>query len=263
MQLSFGQRNGDFIMPEIIQGILLPFYGTLFGACSVLFINHALGARSKSAVNSFAAGVMTAASIFSLLIPAIEQAYTSGSILLCSSVYIGLLLGVALLLAADVILSKIERNGIQSSMSYLAITIHNLPEGMAVGVVFAAFLADPSSVSIAAALAVSMGIAIQNFPEGAITSLTLFSSGKSRACSFWLGALSGIVEPVSACIALAFIGIILPAMPFLLSFAAGAMIYVVISELIPESFSDTPSYIGSLSYTFGFAAMMLLDTILG
>ncbi len=251
------------MLPEVIQGILLPFYGTVAGVCCVLFINNTLGACRKSAVNSFAAGVMTAASIFSLLIPAIDQAYGSGSILSCASVYIGLLSGVALLLATDIFLSKIEKDGSPSSMSYLAITIHNLPEGMAVGVVFAAFLADSSAVPFTAALAVSVGIAIQNFPEGAITSLTLFSSGRGRARSFWLGVLSGIVEPIGACITLAFVGIILPAMPFLLSFAAGAMIYVVIAELIPDSFSDAPSYIGSLSYTLGFAAMMLLDTVLG
>ena len=248
------------MLPEVISGILLPFLGTFAGSGCVLFVNKEPKAAKRAAINAFAAGVMIAASFFSLLIPAIEQA-TIVSVLSFASVHLGFIAGMGLLLLTDVLLTRRQSGG-NSSMSYLAITIHNLPEGMAVGVVFAAFMADPTAVSYASAIAVSAGIALQNFPEGAITSLTLRSGGMNRGKALLLGALSGAIEPAGAIITLLFISCLLPLLPFLLSFAAGAMIYVVLTELIPESFDQTPSYVGSVSFTLGFSFMMLLDTVL-
>jgi len=249
--------------PEVISGILLPFLGTLVGSACVLFVNKELGASKRAAVNTFAAGVMVAASVFSLLIPSIEQAKDSGSALSFVSVHFGFIAGMGLLLLTDVLLTRYGNDNAGGSMSYLAITIHNLPEGMAVGVVFAAFLAAPSALSYASALAVSVGIALQNFPEGAITSLTLRSCGMKRGKALLLGALSGAIEPAGAFFTLICISFVLPILPFLLSFAAGAMIYVVLTELIPESFTKTPSYVGSVCFALGFSYMMLVDTALG
>lgn len=251
------------MLPEVISGILLPFWGTLIGSACVLFVNKELGTLRRAAVNTFAAGVMVAASVFSLLIPAIEQALGSGSLLSFASVHFGFISGMGILLLTDILLTFYGKNNSSGSMSYLAITIHNLPEGMAVGVVFAAFISDPSSVSYAAAIAVSVGIALQNFPEGAITSLTLRSDGMKRGKALLLSALSGAIEPAGAVFTLICISFVLPILPFLLSLAAGAMLYVVLTELIPESFTGTPPYIGCIFFTFGFSFMMLLDTALG
>ena len=251
------------MLPEVIQGILLPFWGTLIGSACVLFINKDLGALKQNAVNAFAAGVMVAASVFSLLIPAIERSALESSPISFASVHFGFISGMGLLLLTDVLLARYGKDSQSGSMSYLAITIHNLPEGMAVGVVFAAFIADASAVSYAAAMAVSAGIALQNFPEGAITSLTLRSGGMKRGKALLMGAISGAVEPAGAIITLMFISFVLPILPFLLSFAAGAMIYVVINELIPRAESDRASYVGTVFFTLGFSFMMLLDTALG
>ena len=251
------------MLPEVIQGILLPFWGTLIGSACVLFVNNELGALKQNAINAFAAGVMVAASVFSLLIPAIERSVVDSSLISFASVHFGFFAGMGLLLLIDVLLARYGKTAQGGSMSYLAITIHNLPEGMAVGVVFAAFVADASAVSYAAAIAVSAGIALQNFPEGAITSLTLRSAGMKRGKALLMGALSGAVEPMGAVITLMFISFVLPILPFLLSFAAGAMIYVVINELLPRTVSDSSSCIGTVFFTLGFSFMMLLDTALG
>ena len=248
--------------PEVISGILLPFWGTLSGSACVLFVNKELSKLRRAAVNTFAAGVMVAASVFSLLIPAIDQSLASGSLLSFASVHFGFIAGMIILLLTDILLTLKGNFCSSSSMSYLAITIHNIPEGMAVGVVFAAFVTDPTAISYASAIAVSAGIALQNFPEGAITSLTLRSGGMKRSKSLILGALSGAIEPVGAFFTLICISFVLPILPFLLSLAAGAMLYVVLTELIPESFTEAPPYIGCIFFTLGFSFMMLLDTAL-
>jgi ZIP family zinc transporter len=251
------------MLPEVISGILLPFWGTLIGSACVLFVNKELSAVKRAAINTFAAGVMVAAAVFSLLIPAVGQAKASGSALAFASVHFGFIAGMMLLLLTDILLTRYGKNTSSGSMSYLAITIHNLPEGMAVGVVFAAFVAAPSALSYASALAVSIGIALQNFPEGAITSLTLRSDGMRRVQALILGALSGIIEPAGAVFTLICIGFVLPILPFLLSFAAGTMIYVVIEELIPDFSGTEQSRLGNLSFALGFTLMMVLDVALG
>ena len=257
---------------EVFLGILIPFAGTTLGAACVLFMKNTLGVSIHRALAGFAAGVMVAASIWSLLIPSIEQSEHLG-IFSFLPAFVGFWIGVLFLLALDDLIPHLhvgsnEAEGLKSklnrtTMMVLAVTLHNIPEGMAVGVMYAGFLAGNTQITAASALALSIGIAIQNFPEGAIISMPLCSEGMSKKKAFICGVLSGVVEPVGGFITILIAGIITPVLPYLLSFAAGAMMYVVIEELIPESQNGEHSNIGTIGAAVGFALMMVLDIALG
>ncbi|MCR5168517.1 MAG: ZIP family metal transporter [Oscillospiraceae bacterium] len=257
---------------EVITGLLLPFLGTAAGAGCVFFMKHSLGKNIQRALTGFAAGVMTAASVWSLLIPAMEQSAGMGKFAFVPSV-IGFWVGILFLLLLDSVIPHLHMNsekaeGIPSrlartTMMVLAVTLHNIPEGMAVGIVYAGFISGSDTMTAGGAFALALGIAIQNFPEGAIISMPLCAEGKSKAASFADGVLSGAVEPIGALLTILFAGLFLPAMPYLLSFAAGAMIYVVVEELIPEMSEGEHSNIGVVMFSFGFTLMMILDVALG
>ena len=240
---------------SVIIGILIPFIGTSLGAFMVFFMKDKINEKIERLLLGFAAGVMIAASVWSLLIPAIEM--ESHIKWLVPS--IGFLSGIGFLILLDVVLPHF---GKKSSMLFLAVTLHNIPEGMAVGVVFAGFLSGNVGITLAGAFALSIGIAIQNFPEGAIISMPLKSSGYSKMKSFIYGVLSGIVEPIGAVLTICLTSVLVPVMPFLLSFAAGAMIYVVVEELIPQAKVEHSS-IGTIGVSIGFVLMMILDVALG
>ena len=235
-------------------GILIPFLGTTLGAACVFFLRRALGDRLQRALTGFAAGVMVAASVWSLLIPAIDQSAALGRLSFLPAA-VGFWIGVAFLLLLDRVIPHLHRNAGQAegprtqlqrtTMMILAVTLHNIPEGMA------------------GALALSLGIAIQNFPEGAIISLPLRAEGQSRMRAFAGGVLSGIVEPVGAVLTVLAARFVAPALPYLLSFAAGAMLYVVVEELIPEMSEGKHSNIGTIFFAVGFSVMMILDVSLG
>ena len=253
-------------------GILIPFLGTTLGAACVFFLKKALSESLQRALTGFAAGVMVAASVWSLLIPAIEQASGMGRLSFAPAV-IGFWCGILFLLLLDHVIPHLHRNCEQtegpkthlqrSTMLLLAVTLHNIPEGMAVGVMYAGYLSGNAQITAAGALALSLGIAIQNFPEGAIISMPLKAEGMSRGRAFWAGTLSGAVEPVGALFTIWAAGLVVPALPYLLSFAAGAMIYVVIEELIPEMSQGEHSNIGTICFALGFSVMMVLDVALG
>ena len=255
-----------------IYGILIPFLGTSLGAACVFFMKRELKENIQKVLIGFAAGVMVAASIWSLLIPAIEQEAEHGSRAVIPAV-LGFWVGILFLLLVDHLIPHLHRfseevEGPRSTlkkttMMMLAVTIHNIPEGMAVGVVYAGYISGSAKITAAAALALSLGIAIQNFPEGAIISAPLHARGQSKGKAFWNGVLSGIVEPIGAAATILAVGIIVPALPFLLSFAAGAMLYVVVEELIPEMSEGKHSDSGTLSFALGFSVMMCLDVLLG
>ena len=257
---------------EVLQGILIPFLGTSLGASCVLFMKGELNVKVQKALTGFAAGVMVAASIWSLIIPAIEQSSHMGKFSFLPA-FIGFWIGILFLLLLDETIPHLHMNSVQAegpkvklkktTMLVLAVTLHNIPEGMAVGVVFAGMLSGQSGIGYTAAIALAIGIAIQNFPEGAIISMPLKSEGESKGKACWLGILSGAVEPVAAAITIAAADIIVPALPYLLSFAAGAMMYVVIEELIPEMSQGKHSNIGTILFAFGFTVMMMLDVALG
>lgn len=257
---------------EIFLGILIPFIGTTLGAACVLFMKKTLRKQVQRALAGFAAGVMVAASIWSLLIPAIEQSENTGALSFFPAV-VGFWIGVLFLLTLDHLIPHLHVGSEQSegpksklgrtTMMVLAVTLHNIPEGMAVGVMYAGLLAGNTKITAASALALSLGIAIQNFPEGAIISMPLCSEGMSKKKAFICGVLSGVVEPVGGFITILIAGIITPVLPYLLSFAAGAMMYVVIEELIPESQNGEHSNIGTIGAAVGFALMMVLDIALG
>ena len=257
---------------EVILGLLIPFAGTAGGAACVFFMRGQMNERLERALSGFAAGVMVAASIWSLLIPAMEQASGKGRWAFVPAV-IGFWCGVLLLLFLDSVIPHLhvdsdkpeglKSNLARTTMMVLAVTLHNIPEGMAVGVVYAGFLADNAEISIGAALALSIGIAIQNFPEGAIISMPLHANGKSRLAAFRDGALSGAVEPVFGALTILAAALLVPTMPYLLSFAAGAMMYVVVEELVPEMSAGEHSNIGVLLFSVGFTVMMALDVALG
>ncbi len=259
-------------MLDTVIGILIPFFGTSLGAACVLFMKREQSPKIQHALMGFAAGVMVAASIWSLIIPALEQCSSFGRLSFVPSV-IGFWIGILFLLLLDNIiphlhLNSSESEGINSklkktTMLVLAVTLHNIPEGIAVGVVYAGFLSHTSGMTKIGALVLSLGIAIQNFPEGAIISLPLRSEGESRVRAFRDGVLSGIVEPVAAMLTLLTASAVVPAMPYLLSFAAGAMLYVVVEELIPEMSQGTHSNIGTIAFAVGFTIMMTLDVALG
>ena len=256
---------------SVIIGLLLPFLGTTLGAATVFLLRDTLGERLKKALLGFASGVMIAASVWSLLIPAIDAA-EGGVLPAWLPAAGGFLLGMGFLLLLDTVTPHMHIGGSaegpksslsDSAMLVLAVTLHNIPEGMAVGVVYAGLVAGESTLSVAGALALSLGIAIQNFPEGAILSLPLRSAGLSRGRAFRTGALSGIVEPIAALVTILLSHIVIPILPWLLAFAAGAMIYVVVEELIPDSQNGPHSNIGTIGVALGFALMMILDVALG
>ncbi|MCR5626204.1 MAG: ZIP family metal transporter [Lachnospiraceae bacterium] len=253
-------------------GIMIPFLGTALGSAAVFVMKKELNKKVEKALTAFAAGVMTAASVWSLLIPAMDSSTHLGKLAFLPAV-LGFWAGTIFLLGLDKLIPHLHRfadeaegprsNLARTTMMVLAVTIHNIPEGMAVGVVFAGALTGSSSLTLSAAIALSLGIAIQNFPEGAIISMPLHSEGKSKTWAFAAGALSGAVEPIAALVTILFSGLLVPIMPFLLSFAAGAMFYVVVEELIPEMSAGEHSNIGVVVYSFGFTLMMMLDVALG
>ena len=259
-------------MKNIIIGLLIPFVGTAAGAACVFFLKNEIKLGIQRALTGFAAGVMVAASIWSLIIPAIEQSEDKGSFALLPA-FIGFWFGILFLLLLDHVIPHLhvgieQAEGPRSSFSrtvmlVLAVTLHNIPEGMAVGVVFAGLISGSGIVTAGGAMALAIGIAIQNFPEGAIISMPLFAEGKKKMKSFGLGVLSGAVEPVFGGLTVLLASLVVPAMPYLLSFAAGAMLYVVVEELIPEMSAGEHSNIGVVSFAVGFSLMMVLDVALG
>ncbi|MBQ4649392.1 MAG: ZIP family metal transporter [Firmicutes bacterium] len=258
-------------MTDVIRGIMLPFLGTAAGAACVFFLRGALNEKVHKALNGFAAGVMVAASIWSLLIPAMNQSEHMGKMAFIPAV-VGFWLGILFLLALDHLIPHLhgggEAEGPQSEMKktsllLFAVTLHNIPEGMAAGVVYAGLLSGNTEITVAGALALSLGLAIQNFPEGAIISMPLRSEGWSKGKAFAGGALSGIVEPLGALLTIMAAGLFVPLLPYLLSFSAGAMIYVVVEDLIPEMSHGKHSNIGTVFFAVGFSMMMVLDVALG
>ena len=253
-------------------GILIPFLGTSLGAACVLFMKKTLSTSVQRALTGFAAGVMVAASVWSLIIPALDQSESMGKFSFVPAA-IGFWIGILFLLILDKAIPHMHRfaeeaegpktNLRKTTMLVLAVTIHNIPEGMAVGVVFAGYLADNAGISLMGAVALSLGIAIQNFPEGAIISMPLKSEGMKKSKAFIYGVLSGVVEPIGALLTILAADLIVPALPYFLSFAAGAMIYVVVEELIPEMSQGKHSDIGTLTFALGFTVMMILDVALG
>ncbi|MBQ9870486.1 MAG: ZIP family metal transporter [Eubacterium sp.] len=260
------------MMKTVILGLLIPFIGTSAGAACVFFLKKDLKRSVERALTGFAAGVMVAASIWSLIVPSIEQSEDMGKWAFLPA-FIGFWLGILFLLLLDHVIPHLHREidqveGPKSHLSritmlVLAVTLHNIPEGMAVGVVYAGLMNGSGTITAGGALALALGIAIQNFPEGAIISMPLYAEGKSKKKSFWLGVLSGAVEPVFGGLTVLIAGLVVPAMPYLLSFAAGAMLYVVVEELIPEMSVGEHSNIGVISFAIGFSLMMALDVALG
>lgn len=259
-------------MGEVIRGILIPFLGTTLGASCVLFMKKMMNKMVQRALTGFAAGIMVSASVWSLLIPSMDYAAEMGKFAFVPAV-VGFWIGILFLLAMDHIIPHLHMDtdkaeGPKSklkktTMLVFAVTLHNIPEGMAVGVVYAGYLAGNMQISAMGALALAIGIAIQNFPEGAIISLPLRSEGTGKGKAFLYGALSGIVEPIAAIITIAAASIVIPILPYLLSFAAGAMIYVVIEELLPEASTGSHSNIATIWFSVGFLLMMILDVALG
>ena len=257
---------------NVFFGILIPFIGTTLGAACVFFMKKTLGRSVQRALAGFAAGVMVAASIWCLLIPAIEHAESMGAISFIPAA-VGFWIGVLFLLVLDHLIPHLHVGSDQAegpksklgrtTMMVLAVTLHNIPEGMAVGVMYAGFLAGNTQITAAGALALSLGIAIQNFPEGAIISMPLRAEGESKGRAFFGGVLSGVVEPIGAVLTILAAQLIIPTLPYLLSFAAGAMLYVVVEELIPEMSQGQHSNIGTVFFAVGFSLMMVLDVALG
>lgn len=259
-------------MNNVLIGVMIPFVGTTLGAACVFFMKKAIQDRLQKALLGFASGVMVAASVWSLIIPAIEMSEPMGkwSFLPAS---IGIVLGMACLLLIDRLVpecylegSCTEKNDTKDgrrSMLAFAVALHNIPEGMAVGVAFAGLLVGEAYITLAGAVALSIGIAVQNFPEGAIISMPLKAQGMGKGKSFFYGMLSGAVEPVAAGLTIVFAEIVTPALPYLLAFAAGAMLYVVVEELVPEAVEGDILKIGTIGFGFGFLVMMMLDVALG
>lgn len=257
---------------NVILGILIPFAGTALGSAMVFFMRQEMNQKVQKLLLGFASGVMIAASVWSLLIPSIDMAEQEGGTAWIPAAT-GFLLGMGFLLLLDTVTPHLhfteeKPEGVPShlkktTMLVLAVTLHNIPEGMAVGVTFAGVLAENAMITMTGAFALSIGIAIQNFPEGAIISMPLKEQGNSKGKSFVYGVLSGIVEPISAMITILLTGMILPLLPYLLAFAAGAMIYVVVEELIPEAQVGEHSNISTIGVAAGFVLMMILDVALG
>ena len=259
-------------MRQTAYGILIPFLGTSLGAACVFLIRRQLSDAVQRILTGCAAGVMVAASVWSLLIPAIEQTAQMGTLSFFPA-FAGFWGGVLFLLGLDHLIPHLHARSNQTegpeswlqrtTMMVLAVTLHNIPEGMAVGVVYAGLLSGSTQITTAGALALSLGIAIQNFPEGAIISMPLRAEGESKGKAFLGGVLSGIVEPLGAALTILAARLIVPALPYLLSFAAGAMLYVVVEELIPEMSQGKHSNIGTIAFAAGFSVMMALDVALG
>lgn len=257
---------------EILLGIFIPFLGTSLGAACVFFMKKNLKMSIQRALTGFAGGVMVAASVWSLLIPALEQSNTMGVWSFVPAT-VGFWIGIVFLLLLDHLIPHLHRNAQEAegpktklkrtTMLVLAVTLHNIPEGMAVGVVLSGVIMGNVSITLAGAFALSIGIAIQNFPEGAIISMPLHSEGIGKGKSFLYGVLSGVVEPIGAILTILASRIVVPALPYFLSFAAGAMIYVVVEELIPEMSQGNHSNIGTVFFAVGFSVMMILDVALG
>ena len=257
---------------KLLFNILIPFFGTSLGAACVFIMRKQLSDVLQRILTGFAAGVMVAASIWSLLIPAIEQSAPMGRMAFFPA-FAGFWIGVLFLLALDHLIPHLHVGSEQAegpktklcrtTMMVLAVTLHNIPEGMAVGVMYAGFLAGSEQITAASALVLSLGIAIQNIPEGAIISMPLRAEGQSKGKAFAGGVLSGIVEPIGAVLTILAAQLIIPALPYLLSFAAGAMLYVVVEELIPEMSQGRHSNVGTVLFAVGFSVMMVLDVALG
>jgi len=257
---------------NIFLGLLIPFLGTTLGAGMVFLMKNKINEKVEKVLLGFASGVMVAASVWSLLIPSLDMTNMSKNISWIPAA-VGFVLGILFLLLLDNIIPHLhikskEPEGIKaklgkSAMMVLAVTLHNIPEGMAVGVALAGAISKNSSITLAGAIALSIGIAIQNFPEGAIISMPLKEEGNSKIKSFFYGMLSGIVEPIGGFITILLTSLVVPILPYLLSFAAGAMIYVVVEELIPESQVGKHSNLGTLGFAAGFVLMMILDVALG
>ena len=272
VRLVVFNRRRYYMIQDAFWGILIPFLGTSLGAGCVFFLKNSLRDGIQRALTGFAAGVMVAASVWSLLIPAMEQAADLGRLAFFPAAA-GFWLGILFLLLLDHLIPHLHQNSLQAegpksqlqrtTMMVLAVTLHNIPEGMAVGVVYAGYLAGTAQITAAGALALSLGIAIQNFPEGAIISMPLRAEVMKKGRAFWGGVLSGIVEPIGAVLTILAAGIVVPALPYLLSFAAGAMLYVVVEELIPEMSQGQHSNVGTVFFAVGFSVMMVLDVALG
>lgn len=257
---------------NLFVGIMIPFLGTVLGAGCVFFLKNEMKPMLQKSLLGFASGVMVAASVWSLLIPSMNMAEGMGKFAFVPAA-VGLLLGMFFLLVMDRVIPHLhldsdmpegpESQLSRSTMLMFAVALHNLPEGMAVGIVFAGMLEGNTGISLAAAFALSIGIAIQNFPEGAIISMPLKNTGISRTKAFTYGALSGIVEPIGAIITVLLASYVEPVLPYFLSFAAGAMLYVVVEELIPESAEGEHSNIATIGFALGFVLMMILDVALG
>ncbi|MBQ7990780.1 MAG: ZIP family metal transporter [Oscillospiraceae bacterium] len=257
---------------KVVYGVLIPFIGTSLGAACVFFMKDTFSKTVQRILEGFAAGVMVAASVWSLLIPSLEQSEHMGKLSFIPAA-VGFLAGIFFLLILDNVIPHLHMGSEtaegpqtklkKTTMLVLAVTLHNIPEGMAVGVVLAGFMADSSKISYTGALALALGIAIQNFPEGAIISMPLRAEKVSRRRSFCYGVLSGIVEPVGAVVTILAASLVVPLLPYLLSFAAGAMMYVVVEELIPEISEGEHSNVGTIAFSLGFVLMMVLDVALG
>lgn len=258
---------------SIFWGIMIPFIGTVLGAGCVFLVKDKIPSLVQKALLGFASGVMVAASIWSLLMPAMDMSESMENLAFIPAA-VGFLIGIFFLLLLDKIIPHLhlthdEQEGpkkrwSRSTMLVLAVTLHNIPEGMAVGVVFAGMMTNNTPITLAGAFALSIGIAIQNFPEGAIISLPLKSeSGMGKKKAFLFGSMSGIVEPIAAAITILLADLLTPVLPYLLAFAAGAMLYVVVEELIPEASEGEHSNIGTIGFAVGFVIMMVLDVALG
>ena len=259
------------MITSTILGLLIPFIGTSLGAACVLFMKNELSVKTTKMLSGFAAGVMIAASVWSLLIPALEQSQSLGKMQFVPAVA-GFMLGMFFLLILDTITPHMhldnsvegpKSNFSRQTMMVLAVTLHNIPEGMAVGVLYASWISGTTIITRAAALSLAIGIAIQNFPEGAIISMPLRAEGESKGKAFAGGVLSGVVEPIGAVVTILAAQLVIPALPYLLSFAAGAMLYVVVEELIPEMSQGRHSNLGTVFFAVGFSVMMVLDVALG
>ncbi|MBE5890896.1 MAG: ZIP family metal transporter [Lachnospiraceae bacterium] len=256
---------------SIAQGLLIPFLGTVLGSACVFFMRRELSTELTKILSGFAAGVMVAASVWSLLIPAMEQSSKMGRMAFVPAV-VGFMLGMLFLLFLDHVTPHMHLDQTvegpksklkNTTMMVLAVTLHNIPEGMAVGVVYAGWVGGNANITAAGAFVLALGIAIQNFPEGAIISMPLHAQGASKKRAWIYGILSGIVEPIAGLITILLSGLIVPVLPYLLSFAAGAMIYVVVEELVPDMAEGGHSNVGTLAFMIGFSLMMALDVALG
>ena len=256
---------------QVISAVMIPFLGTCIGSAMVFFMKGAMNRTLQRSLTGFAAGVMVAASVWSLIIPAMEQSEHMGKLAFFPA-FVGVWAGFGFLLLLDKLIPHMHLDespeGIpcglgKSTMMVLAVALHNLPEGMAVGVVAAGWLTGSESISFAAALALSLGIALQNLPEGAIISMPLKSNGMGRGRAFGYGVASGIIEPIGAALTIALAPFVVPILPYLLAFAAGAMLYVGVEELIPEMSEGAHSNIGTIFFALGFTLMMMLDVALG